>query len=164
RHNIGFLLIDALARELGASWKNQKTFSGKVAETSLDGEKILLLKPETFMNLSGKSVAATASFWHFSPQKMLVVHDDADLPFGTLRFRVSGSSAGHRGMTSILSSLETQEIPRLRVGIGRPENPTIPLEAWVLGTWDPEEIARLPDVTNEVLSLLKIKIKEPGVG
>ena len=101
------------------------------------------------MNGSGEAVTATSGFWHIDPKDILVVYDDADLPFGLLRFRSSGSSGGHNGMKSIIEQLKTNEIKRLRIGIGRPERSAIPLDAWVLGTWNTEEQNQLPDILKQ---------------
>lgn len=114
RHNIGFLAIDHLAKNLGISLSPERRFKG------IYGEKkpTRLLKPTTFMNLSGQSVGLCCQWYKISPAAVLVIYDDMDLPFGKLRIRPSGSAGGHNGIKSIIQELGTQDFPRLRVGIG----------------------------------------------
>lgn len=124
RHNVGFMLVDELARELPADPFRAK-FSGEVAKAraQLPGggsEDVLLLKPQTFMNLSGQSVQPAAAFLKVPPARVLVLHDELDLPFADLRLKLGGGHAGHNGLRSIIGSLGTPEFPRLRMGIGRP--------------------------------------------
>ena len=118
RHNVGWRVVDELARRLDGSWKSK--FSGKLAEVRLGGERLALLKPETFMNDSGRSVAAAARFFKVDPQALLVVHDDVDLEPGRLQARAGGGLAGHNGLRSLAQSLGSQEFLRLRIGVGRP--------------------------------------------
>jgi len=127
RHNVGFLVVDALAAH------------------ELTGVKFL--KPDTFMNLSGQAVAEAIRQSNMGPSDILVIYDDADIPFGNIRFRSGGSSGGHNGMKSILALFPAGvEIARVRVGIGRSEHPNIPLDDHVLGNWSAEEKKRLPEV------------------
>jgi peptidyl-tRNA hydrolase, PTH1 family len=118
RHNAGWLVLDELARRLGASWRGK--FSGRLAETRLDGLRIALLKPETFMNDSGRSVGAAARFFKVAPESLLVVHDDVDLEPGRLQVRAGGGLAGHNGLRSLARALGSQDFLRLRIGVGRP--------------------------------------------
>jgi peptidyl-tRNA hydrolase, PTH1 family len=118
RHNVGWMVVDALAHRLDGAWKSK--FSGKLAEVRLDGRKLALLKPETFMNDSGRSVAAAARFFKVEPDALLVVHDDVDLEAGRLQARAGGGLAGHNGLRSLAQSLGSQDFLRLRVGVGRP--------------------------------------------
>ena len=119
RHNTGWLVLDELARRHGASWKGK--FSGQLAELRLDGHRVALLKPETYMNESGRSVAAAARFYKLEPDAILVVHDEGDFELGRLQARKGGGSAGHNGLRSIAQHLKTPEFMRLRIGVGRPE-------------------------------------------
>jgi PTH1 family peptidyl-tRNA hydrolase len=119
RHNAGWLVVDELARRHGGSWRSK--FSGQLAEIRLDGHKLALLKPETFMNDSGSSVGAAARFFKLDPDAVLVVHDEGDFDLGRLQLRIGGGSAGHNGLRSIAQHLKTQDFMRLRVGVGRPE-------------------------------------------
>ena len=120
KHNVGFMLADKLAGEIGASeWR--ANFNALVAETFLDGEKILIVKPQTFMNLSGEAVAPIINFYKVELENLIVAHDDMDIPLGTIRLRPRGSGGGHRGVDSIIQHLGgKQNFPRVRIGIGRP--------------------------------------------
>ena len=118
RHNVGWMVVDELARRTEARWRGK--FSGQLAEVRLDGLRLALLKPETFMNESGRSVAAAARFFKVEPNALLVVHDDVDLEAGRLQARAGGGLAGHNGLRSLTQSLGTQDFLRLRLGVGRP--------------------------------------------
>ena len=118
RHNVGWLVVDELARRTEGRWRSK--FSGQLAEVRLDGLRLALLKPETFMNASGRSVAAAARFFKVEPEALLVVHDDVDLEAGRLQARAGGGLAGHNGLRSLSQSLGTQDFLRLRLGVGRP--------------------------------------------
>jgi len=118
RHNVGWLVVDELARRLDGSWRSK--FSGRLAEVRLDGRKLALLKPETFMNDSGRSVGAAARFFKVDPEGLLVVHDDVDLEAGRLQARAGGGLGGHNGLRSLAQTLGTQDFQRLRIGVGRP--------------------------------------------
>jgi PTH1 family peptidyl-tRNA hydrolase len=119
RHNVGWMVVDELARRLDGRWRAK--FSGQLAEVRLDGLRLALLKPETFMNDSGRSVAAASRFFKVEPESMLVVHDDVDLEAGRLQARAGGGLAGHNGLRSLAQSLGTQDFLRLRIGVGRPD-------------------------------------------
>jgi PTH1 family peptidyl-tRNA hydrolase len=119
RHNVGSMVVDELARRHGGSWKGK--FSGQLSEIRFEGHKVALLKPETFMNLSGTSVGAAARFFKVDPDAILVVHDEGDFDLGRLQARKGGGLAGHNGLRSIAQHLKTQDFLRLRVGVGRPE-------------------------------------------
>lgn len=126
KHNVGFMLADRLADKLSAeNWRER--FNALVAETFLDGEKILLVKPLTFMNLSGEAVAPIMNFYKLDAANLTVAHDDMDLPLGMIRLRPKGSGGGHHGIESIIQHLGgTQNFPRVRIGVGRPpENWTV---------------------------------------
>ena len=118
RHNVGHMVADELGRRHGASWKGK--FSGRVADVRLDGHRVALLKPETYMNESGRSVGAAVRFYKLAPESLLVVHDEIDFDPGRLQVRVGGGLAGHNGLRSIAAHLGTPEFLRLRVGVGRP--------------------------------------------
>jgi len=119
RHNIGFLLMDRLAVNLNARFTRLQS-KALVASTTYQERKIILAKPQTFMNLSGKSVQGLIHFYKLPFTNILIAHDDLDLPPGTIRIRPDGGSAGQKGMSSILERLGTDEFPRLRLGVGRP--------------------------------------------
>jgi PTH1 family peptidyl-tRNA hydrolase len=118
RHNLGWLVADELARRHGGSFRSK--FSGRLAELRVDGKRVALLKPETYMNESGRSLAAAARFFKLEPGALLVVHDDVDLEPGRLQARAGGGLAGHNGLRSIAQGLGTQDFLRLRIGVGRP--------------------------------------------
>lgn len=120
KHNVGFMLADKIAREIDAGdWRSN--FDALVAEGFVDGEKILLVKPQTFMNLSGVAVGAVVNFYKIELSDLIVAHDDMDLPVGMIRLRAKGSSGGHRGVESIIEHLGgRQDFSRVRIGIGRP--------------------------------------------
>jgi PTH1 family peptidyl-tRNA hydrolase len=118
RHNVGWLVADELARRMDGRWRAK--FSGRLAEVRLDGLRLALLEPETFMNDSGRSVAAATRFFKAEPESLLVVHDDVDLEPGRLQARAGGGLAGHNGLRSLAQALGTQEFLRLRIGVGRP--------------------------------------------
>lgn len=117
RHNIGFEVVDELARQHQAQFRGGK-FKGDETTIHLNGQRVLLLKPRTFMNLSGESVAAAARFYKLDPTKILIVCDDVYLPVGKLRLRARGSAGGHNGLTNIIQRLGSQEFARLRIGVG----------------------------------------------
>jgi PTH1 family peptidyl-tRNA hydrolase len=118
RHNVGWLVLDELAQRLDASWRSK--FSGSLAQVRLVDGRLALLKPETFMNDSGRSVAAAARFFKVEPRSLLVVHDDVDLEPGRLQARAGGGLAGHNGLRSLAQALGTQDFLRVRIGVGRP--------------------------------------------
>lgn len=120
RHNAGFWFIDALARQCKTSLSMDKGYHGLVARTTIDGHTIWLLEPQTFMNLSGKSVAALARFFKIQPQEILVAHDELDLPPGEAKLKLGGSHAGHNGLRDIHAQLGTDQYWRLRIGVGHP--------------------------------------------
>ena len=137
RHNIGWRVIDELARRYDGSFRGK--FSGQLAEVRLDGLRLALLKPETYMNVSGKSVAAAQRFFKADPETLLVVHDDVDLEPERLQARLGGGLAGHNGLRSIASALGTQDFLRLRIGVGRPgRGDRRPVADYVLSEFEPE--------------------------
>ncbi|NPV68011.1 MAG: aminoacyl-tRNA hydrolase [Anaerolineae bacterium] len=132
RHNIGFRCVDALAERHGLSF-DRKQGKALIASGTIVGQPVLLIKPQTYMNLSGDAVSAVANFYRITPDRLLVIFDDLDLPVGTVRIRKSGGAGGHKGMISIIERLGTQEFSRIRVGIGRPS-----------GRMDPADYVLLP--------------------
>ena len=132
RHNAGFMVAERLAERARASWSNERKFAANVARWERDGQKVLLVMPETFINASGEAVGGIAAFYQISPRQVLVIVDDADLPFGQIRMRPSGSSGGHHGLESIEQHLATRDYPRLRVGIGREPDSAREITGYVL--------------------------------
>jgi peptidyl-tRNA hydrolase, PTH1 family len=137
RHNAGRLVVDELARRTGASFRGK--FSGKLAEARLDELRLALLKPETFMNESGRAVGAAARYFKVPADTLLVVHDDVDLEPGRLQARLGGGLAGHNGLRSIAQALGSQDFLRLRIGVGRPgRGDPRPVSDYVLSEFEPE--------------------------
>ena len=140
RHNVGWMVVDELARRHDGSWRSK--FSGQLAEIRLDGHKVALLKPETYMNESGRSIGAAASYFKVDPDAVLIVHDEGDLDLGRLQLRLGGGLGGHNGLRSIASHLKTQDFLRLRVGVGRPgRGDPRPLADYVLADFEPHDDA-----------------------
>jgi PTH1 family peptidyl-tRNA hydrolase len=140
RHNVGWLVVDELARRHDGSWRAK--FNGQLAEVRIDGHKVALLKPETYMNDSGRSVQAAARFYKVDPDAVLVVHDEGDFDLGRLQARLGGGLAGHNGLRSVAAHLGTPDFLRLRVGVGRPERgDRRSLADFVLSDFEPHEDA-----------------------
>ena len=138
RHNVGHMVVDELARRHGGAWRAK--FSGQIADVRIDEHKVALLKPETFMNDSGRSVKAAAAFFKLETDAILVVHDDSDLEAARLQVRLGGGLAGHNGLRSVAQQLGTPDFMRLRVGVGRPgRGDRRPLADYVLADFEPEE-------------------------
>nr|PZN45515.1 MAG: aminoacyl-tRNA hydrolase [Bacillota bacterium] len=137
RHNTGFMVVDTYARKQGLA-VSKSGHQALYAELRVGEHRVVLLKPQTYMNLSGQSVAAAARWYKVEPQQVLVIYDDLDLPLGTLRLRLKGSSGGHNGVRSIIEHLGTEEFPRIRVGIGRPAAGESVVD-WVLSPFTEEE-------------------------
>jgi PTH1 family peptidyl-tRNA hydrolase len=155
RHNVGFMVVDELARRTGASFRSK--FSGDLAEARVDGARVAFLKPQTYMNESGRSVAVAAGFFKVDPDALLVVHDEGDFDLGRLQVREGGGLAGHKGLRSIARALGTQDFLRLRVGVGRPERgDPRPLADYVLSNFAPHDnaesvVARAADAVETVV-------------
>lgn len=150
RHNVGFMLLDRVAEHLGQSWAEEKKWHTQVFRSG----EAYFLKPQTFMNESGKAVAAVTKFYQLAPDQVLIVYDDVDLPLGSLRFRADGSAGGHNGIKSIISHLGTQTFPRLKVGIGRSEGAK-KMIGHVLGKFESEEQEILEKTLQEAQSALE---------
>jgi peptidyl-tRNA hydrolase, PTH1 family len=137
RHNVGFMVGDELVRRHGASYRAK--FSGDLAELRLDGLRLAVLKPQTFMNESGRSVGAAVRFFKVPPESLLVVHDEVDLEPGRLQVRTGGGLAGHNGLRSVAQHVKTSDFLRVRVGVGRPERgDPRPVADFVLSPFAPE--------------------------
>ncbi len=158
RHNVGFMAIDALARALDIPIQRVE-LRALVGKGLLDGQRVILAKPQTFMNKSGQAVASLARFYKIPVDQILVVHDDLDLPFGNLRLRPEGGTGGHKGMDSIMNRLGTREFPRLRVGIGRPPGRMDPAD-FVLHDFDPPQQELLPQVLDRAVQAMRAFVLE----
>ena len=140
RHNVGYLVADELARRHGGQWRSK--FNGQLADIRVDSHKVALLKPETYMNDSGRSVRAAASFFKVEPDAILVVHDEGDFDLGRLQARAGGGLAGHNGLRSIAQHLGSPDFLRLRIGVGRPERgDPRSLADFVLANFEPQDDA-----------------------
>jgi PTH1 family peptidyl-tRNA hydrolase len=159
RHNIGFEVIDALAERLHISL-DQAKFKGIYGSGHIDGEKVFLLKPLTFMNLSGESIIALMNFYQIEVEDLLVIYDDLDLPVGRIRLRQKGSAGGHNGIKSIISHLGTGEFNRIRVGINRPSN-GMPIVDYVLGRFSKEEQDQIQEAVDRSADACEEWIKKP---
>lgn len=157
RHNIGFRVIDALAKELQLSFSKAK-FNGLIAEGYYRGEKILLVKPTTYMNRSGQTLQQLVNFYKISGKDLLVVYDDVDLEVGTLRLRKSGGAGTHNGMRDILAKLGWKDFPRLRIGIDQDKR--IPLASYVLSTFSKEEEAVIEETLDKAVKALLLFLDE----
>jgi PTH1 family peptidyl-tRNA hydrolase len=155
RHNVGYMVCDELARRHDGSFKAK--FRGRFADVRVNGAKVVLLEPETFMNDSGASIQAALAFFKLPAAQLLVVHDDVDLTPGRLQARLGGGLAGHNGLRSIAARLGTQEFARLRVGVGRPERgDRRPVADYVLSPFDPADdaetiVARAADAVEAIV-------------
>lgn len=145
RHNIGFMVVDHIAKENG--WKLSKSgFESHYTEEHWNGEKVILLKPQTYMNLSGNAVKKVVDYYDIDPQDIVVIYDDLDLPTGRIRLRQKGGHGGHNGIRNIIDQLGTKEFNRIRFGIGRPET-DLPVVDYVLGKFSKAE---RPDVEEAI--------------
>ena len=164
RHNIGFEAIDSLSRAWKISLSENRKFQGIFGEgMSRQGEKIRLLKPQTFMNLSGQSIRAVTDWYKIPPEAVLVIYDDLDLPVGRIRLRQSGSAGGHNGVKSTIAHLNSQAFPRLRIGIGHPKgsaNPDREVVSHVLGKFSAAENRVMQEVLDLVVAMVDLSIKD----
>lgn len=152
RHNVGFMTMDAWAKEAGVTFSTQRY--GDIAEISFKGRKITLLKPSTYMNLSGNAVRYWMTKLNITPENLIVVCDDLNLPFGTLRMRKKGSDGGHNGLKNIQELIGTQEYPRIRIGIGNNFQKGKQVD-FVIGSMSDEEKSAMPEICAGVISGIK---------
>jgi PTH1 family peptidyl-tRNA hydrolase len=138
RHNCGFRALDILAEDLGCKVDKLK-FQGLYCQTSYGGKKVFLLKPQTYMNLSGRSVLQLSAYFNIPPQRIIVLFDDISLPPGRLRIRGDGSAGGHNGIKSIIQEVGSQDFPRVKIGVGAKPNPEYDLADWVLSSFSAQD-------------------------
>lgn len=175
RHNLGFMVIDKFLKDYSrveeSNWKNEAKFKGEIAEITRESssDKILLIRPLTFMNLSGESVFLAASFYKILPQDIWVIHDDIDLGLGTLRIKNGGASAGHRGIESIIQALGTDKFWRFRLGVGNPINKSkvksqkskiVPVDEYVLKKFARGESGELRRIIKKAAISIKTGLEE----
>lgn len=162
RHNVGFVAIDAMAESLSTRIDRAK-YRALICEVNLGGKRGLLMKPQTFMNLSGAAIAEAASFYKIPPEKVLVLVDDISLAPGQMRIRRKGSAGGHNGLKSIIAELGSQEFPRIKLGVGQKPSPDYDLVNWVLGKMPEADekafLSILPDVTAAATLIVKGEIE-----
>ena len=157
RHNVGYAALDALASSLGVQVDRVK-FQGLTAQATLEGHKLILLKPTTYMNLSGQSVQAAAKFYKIPPERIVILSDDISLEPGRLRVRKSGSAGGHNGLKSIIASLGSQDFPRVKIGVGAKPHPDYDLADWVLGTFPPDQRKAMEETYARAAEAAKVLI------
>jgi PTH1 family peptidyl-tRNA hydrolase len=154
RHNIGFMVVDHLAAHLNANFSRMES-KALVTKADYHGKRLLLVKPQTFMNLSGQAVSALRKFYKLPMDRLLVIYDDVDLSFGSMRLRAEGGSAGHKGMISIIENLGTQAFPRLRLGVGRPPGRKAAAD-YVLEPFSKSELEILPGIIDKGLEAVLV--------
>lgn len=160
RHNVGFMVADRLRGVLRGAGAFREKFSGEIAKGALAGAEVVVLRPLTFMNRSGRSVQAAAAFFQIAVQDIVVVHDDLDLPWQTVRVKVGGGSGGHNGLKSVTADLGSPDYLRVRVGIGRPTQGTA--ESYVLSDFSDIESSELPAVVDRAVRAIEV-ILDKGV-
>lgn len=156
RHNIGFMVLDALAGDLGLTFKERADY--RAGDGSMENERIIFVEPLTFMNRSGSAVKKVADRHAVSPERIIVVHDDLDLPAGKLKIRKKGSSGGHKGIESIIQTLGSRDFIRVKIGIGR--DPLIPTEAFVLSKFRRDEIPFIREALTQASQAIACIIAE----
>ncbi len=139
RHNIGFMAIDYMSEKLGVK-VNKAKFKALIGECNIASKRVILMKPQTFMNHSGEAVREAMDFYKLSSENILVIYDDVSLVPGKMRVRLKGSAGGHNGIKSIIEHLGTNEFPRIKIGVGAKPNPEYDLADWVLGTFDKNDM------------------------
>ncbi|MEN2375803.1 aminoacyl-tRNA hydrolase [Lactiplantibacillus plantarum] len=152
RHNVGFMIVDELASKLNVTFQTSK-FEAQVATAFQDGKKILLVKPATYMNDSGRAVGPLMSYYNVDPADLLVIHDDLDLPLGKVRLKQKGSAGGHNGIKSIISHVGDQHFKRVKVGIDHPQKMSV--VDYVLGKFTPAEVAKVDDAKITALAAVE---------
>lgn len=161
RHNIGFEAIDSLSRRWQIPLSEHRKFQGQFGEgIAVKGQKLRLLKPTTFMNLSGQSIRAVTDWYKLPPASVLVIYDDMDLPMGKLRLRQSGSAGGHNGIKSTIAHLNGQNFPRLRIGIGSAKQSDGAVISHVLGRFSQAEAKAISEVLNLVIDAVEMSLKQ----
>lgn len=153
KHNLGFMAVDRLAKKHGVSFK-RNSFEAEEGSFFANGEKIILIKPQTFMNESGKAVVPLMTYFGIYQEEMLVVHDDLDLEAGRIRLRQKGGAGGHNGLKSIMSYLDSQDFDRLKIGIGRPKG-KMSVVSHVLSPFDPDDAIKIDLALDKAVDALE---------
>ena len=158
KHNVGFMLVDQMAKSLNLTFSHDKIFQADIASTFLNGEKVYFVKPTTFMNESGKAVHALLTYYGLDIEDLLVIYDDLDMEVGKLRFRQKGSAGGHNGIKSIIAETGTQEFDRIKIGIGRPQK-GMTVVNHVLGKFSEDDYATILLTLDKVETALNHYLK-----
>lgn len=159
RHNIGFILIDALVMSVTGQRNYKSEFKAETQKFQFGGESVVVAKPQTFMNLSGESVQPLLHFYGVDLKDLLVIHDEVDIPFGQMRFQEKRGHGGHNGIRNIHQMLGSNEYGRLRLGVGRPTIPEMPVHEWVLANFSKEEQSQLPKFMDIAIDGIETWIK-----
>ena len=159
RHNIGFMTADACEKAEGCAITKQR-FKSLTGECSVDGKKLLLMKPQTLMNLSGEAVSQAAKFYKLPPERIIVVSDDVSLPVGKLRVRGKGSAGGHNGLKNIIALIGSDAFPRVKVGVGQKPSPDYDMADWVLGTFKNEDAVIIAEAVKRAWDAVKCIITD----
>lgn len=159
KHNVGFMLIDKIAKRENVTFTHDKIFQADIATTFIDGEKIFLVKPTTFMNESGKAVHALMTYYGLDEKDILVAYDDLDMAVGKIRFRQKGSAGGHNGIKSIVKYIGTQEFDRIKIGIGRPKE-KMSVVNHVLSGFDAEDRIEIDLALDKLDSAINFYLEE----
>jgi len=159
RHNAGFMVGDALAKKCGVSINRLKS-KALTEKCRINGEEVLLVKPQTYMNLSGEAVRPLADFYKIPPERILVVSDEVSLPVGKLRLRAGGSAGGHNGLKSIIQHLGTDRFPRLRVGVGAPPHPDYDMADWVMAVFRNQDAVDMDAAAKRAADALECCVKD----
>ena len=159
RHNVGFMTAEVLEKRLGIRIDRLR-FKALTAQATLGNEKVLLMKPQTYMNLSGDAVQPAAAFYKVPSERVLVVSDDVSLPTGKLRIRASGSAGGHNGLKSIIARLGTEDFPRLKIGVGSPPNKEFEMVDWVLSGFHGQDAKDIAAATDRAADALESILSE----
>lgn len=156
RHNVGFLTIDDFVSrtEEMEDWVTKKNLKSRLSSGQIGENRVLVIKPTTFMNLSGEAVQAVASFYKIHPSQIVVIHDELDIDFGQIRLRIGGSSAGHNGIKSVTEQLGSEDYGRIRIGVGPKHPARIKSEDFVLQKFSDKELEQLPNLNQEVSAIL----------
>ena len=159
RHNAGFMAADAMEKKLGVSI-NKMCFKALTQTADIGGKKVLLMKPQTYMNLSGDAIAQAANFYKVPPERVIVVSDETALPIGRLRIRRGGSAGGHNGLKSVIARLGTDQFPRIRLGVGDKPHPDYDMADWVLSAFKGQDAADMELVAKKAADAVECYITE----
>lgn len=159
RHNAGFMAADAMEKKLGVRI-NKMRFKALTQTVDIGSHKVLLMKPQTYMNLSGDAIAQAAKFYKVPPERVIVVSDETALPIGKLRIRRGGSAGGHNGLKSIIARLGTDQFPRIRLGVGAPPHPDYDMADWVLAAFKGQDAADMEAVAEKAVCAVACYITE----